>query len=71
MTYHDDGFHYQPGGDLTESFHTYGVEWQPNRIVHFVDGQPIQEWTNPRLLAAMGCWCAVLYDVLTGYQSHR
>jgi len=54
MTYHDDGFHYQPGGDLTESFHTYGVEWQPNRIVHFVDGQPIQEWTNPRLLAAMG-----------------
>ena len=54
MTYHDDGFHYQPGGDLTESFHTYGVEWQPNRIVHFVEGQPIQEWTNPRLLAAMG-----------------
>lgn len=40
--------------DVSETFHTYGVEWQPDRIVHYVDGWPIIRWTNPHILTSMG-----------------
>lgn len=43
----------EPGGNLGETFHVYGLEWQADRLVHYVDGQPVQEWTDETLLAAL------------------
>ena len=40
--------------DLSESFHVYGVEWQPDRIVHYVDGEPVARCPEPVILTAMG-----------------
>lgn len=52
-THRNVGVSAQPGGDLTERFHVYGVEWQPDSIVHYVDGEPIEEWTDETILRAM------------------
>lgn len=43
----------KPGGDLTQAFHTYGLEWRNDRIVPYVDGQAIYEWTDERILQAL------------------
>lgn len=53
-THRSRGESYRPGGDLTETFHVYAVEWQPDHIVHYVDGDPVAVWTNETLLRAMG-----------------
>lgn len=53
-THENIGVSYEPGGDLTEQYHTYGVEWQADRITHYVDGVPIQDWTDTDMLVAMG-----------------
>ena len=52
-TYENINTTHVPGNNLTENFHTYGVEWQPNSISHFVDGQKIWEWTDQTMLLAM------------------
>lgn len=53
-THQNDGVIREHDEDLTERFHDYGVAWLPDRIVHFVDKEPVKEWTNPAMLAAMG-----------------
>jgi len=53
-TYVDVGVDHRPGDNLTENFHQYGVEWRTDRLVHYVDREPIHEWDSARLLAAMG-----------------
>ena len=40
--------------DLSERFRVYGVEWQPERIVHYIDGEPVARCTEPVILTAMG-----------------
>jgi len=40
--------------DLSETFRRYGVEWQPERIVHYLDGQPIIRSTDSDVLTSMG-----------------
>lgn len=56
-THQNDGFWYQPGNEigdsLTENFHVYGVEWQDDRIVHYVDGKSIRVWTDSTIMEAM------------------
>ena len=52
-TYENIDTMHVPGNDLTKEFHTYGVEWQPNSLSHFVDGQKIWEWTDPTMLRSM------------------
>lgn len=42
-----------PGGDLTEEFHTYGLEWHEDRVVPYVDGQAVHEWTDETILSAL------------------
>lgn len=41
---------YEPGDDLTENFHVYGVEWRPDRVAHYVDGERISSWSNSTIL---------------------
>ena len=49
-TYHWDGSYFQPPGnvssDLTAGFHTYGVDWEPDHITWYFDGQAIGSFTN-------------------------
>ncbi|MFC7070537.1 glycoside hydrolase family 16 protein [Halobaculum lipolyticum] len=52
-SYEDVGVAYEPGDDVTENFHVYGVEWRTDRIVHYVDGEPVRRWTDPTVLRAM------------------
>lgn len=52
-THRDVGRTFEPGGVLTECFHVYAVEWRRDRIVHYVNGKPIKEWTDETLLEAM------------------
>jgi len=52
-TYEGMGKSYTPGDDLTENFHVYGVDWQRDRIVHYVDGEPAMVTTDPVVLDAM------------------
>jgi len=47
------GVAYEPGDDVTENFHVYGVEWQTDRIVHYVDGVQVRAWTDATILNAM------------------
>lgn len=42
--YHDKG--YPAGVDLSEDFHVYGVDWQPDYIRWYLDGKLIQEYTD-------------------------
>lgn len=37
------------GGDLSQGFHTYGVLWEENRVVWYIDGQEVQRLTGPRV----------------------
>jgi len=52
-TYQKIGGDYEPDGDLTEEYHIYGVEWQDDYIIHYVDGQPIIKWVQETMLEAM------------------
>jgi len=52
-TYEDIGIAYEHDDDVTQNFHVYGVEWRSDRIVHYVDGDPVQSWTEPEMLTAM------------------
>lgn len=42
-----------PGGDLTAAYHTYGLEWREDRVVPYVDGQAVHEWTDETILRAL------------------
>ncbi|WP_042665784.1 family 16 glycosylhydrolase [Haloferax sp. ATB1] len=44
---------YTPGDDLTENYHIYGVEWQEDRITHYVDGEAVWESTDSTAMQAM------------------
>lgn len=44
---------YSPGGNLTTSFHVYGVEWQSDSISIYVDNQEVVRWTNGTMLRSM------------------
>lgn len=53
-TYRNEGVIRGHDEDLTEEYHDYGVAWLADRIVHFVDQEPVKEWTDPSMLAAIG-----------------
>jgi beta-glucanase (GH16 family) len=36
----DCGGWYNTGTDITQGFHTYGVDWEPTGITYYFDGQP-------------------------------
>jgi beta-glucanase (GH16 family) len=42
--YAQGAFH---GPDLSQDFHTYGVDWEPYSIVWYVDGAAMYSYTNP------------------------
>jgi len=44
---------FEPGGDLSQQFHVYAVEWQPDRITMYVDNQQIQTWRDGSMLQSM------------------
>lgn len=44
---------HMPGDDLTENFHIYGVDWQQDRIVHYVDRKEVMTTTDSTILSAM------------------
>jgi beta-glucanase (GH16 family) len=44
---------YEPGGDLSQRFHVYAVEWQPDRITMYVDNREVQTWRNRTMLQSM------------------
>lgn len=44
---------YRPGDDLTENFHVYGVDWRPDRVVHYVDGEQVMKTADSTLLKAL------------------
>lgn len=44
---------YTPGDDLTENYHIYAVEWQEDRITHYVDGNVAWETTDETAMQAM------------------
>lgn len=44
---------YEPGDDLSENFHVYGVEWQSDGITVYVDGNEVVRWTDPTMLESM------------------
>lgn len=52
-THESIGTKHVPGGDLSKSFHVYGLEWAEDYISHFVDGTEIWRWTNSKMLATM------------------
>ncbi|WP_411968830.1 family 16 glycosylhydrolase [Haloferax sp. YSSS75] len=47
------GGSYTPGDDLTENYHIYAVEWQEDRITHYVDGEVAWETTDSTAMQAM------------------
>jgi len=44
---------YEPGDDLTENFHVYGVDWHTDRIVYYIDREEVMRTTNSTILSAM------------------
>ena len=52
-TYEDIQLTSRPGGDLTEAYHTYGLEWREDRVVPYVDGVAVHEWTDETILRAL------------------
>lgn len=52
-TYEGTGKSFEPGDDLTENFHVYGVEWQTDRVVHYVDGEEVMTTTDSNILQAL------------------
>jgi beta-glucanase (GH16 family) len=38
------------GADLSAGFHTYGVDWEPNKITWYLDGVAVATCTNPSLI---------------------
>ncbi|WP_161605831.1 glycoside hydrolase family 16 protein [Halococcus thailandensis] len=52
-TARDSGTTYTPGGDLTQGFHIYGVEWRSDRISYYVDGKNVAEFSDETMLTAM------------------
>ncbi|WP_411968829.1 family 16 glycosylhydrolase [Haloferax sp. YSSS75] len=52
-THQNLGASYTPGGNLTEKFHRYAIEWQEDRLVHYVDGKVVRKWLNETVLTAL------------------
>lgn len=52
-THRTIGTKHVPGGDLTRTFHVYGLEWREDHISHFVDGIEIWRWTDREMLTTM------------------
>lgn len=52
-THKNVGVSYTPGGDLTEGFHTYAIEWQEDELVHYVDGKVVRKWLDGTLLTSL------------------
>jgi beta-glucanase (GH16 family) len=52
-TYEDVQATSTPGGDLTTAYHTYGLEWREDRVVPYVDGVAVHEWTDETILRAL------------------
>ena len=40
------GREFNTGKNLTQDFHTYGVDWEPDHITWYIDGQPVWSYTN-------------------------
>jgi len=38
------------GVDLSQGFHTYGVDWEPDHITWYIDGQAVATTTNTKLI---------------------
>jgi beta-glucanase (GH16 family) len=41
------GSSYDTGVDLSKSFHTYGVDWEPDHLTFYFDGKAIYSVTDP------------------------
>lgn len=52
-THRNLGASYTPGGDLTERFHTYAVEWRRDELAHYVDGKLVRKRLDDALLTAL------------------
>ncbi|HZU12929.1 MAG TPA: glycoside hydrolase family 16 protein [Chloroflexota bacterium] len=35
------------GTDLSQGWHTYGVDWEPNSLTWYIDGKPVYTFTGP------------------------
>ena len=49
-----------PGGDLHEQFHTYGLEWRPNEAIFYFDGYPIRRETR---MLPTGCAMYIIVNL--------
>jgi len=52
-THESLGTSYEPGDDLGENFHVYGLEWRTDRLVHYVDGTEVSVWDDETMVTAM------------------
>lgn len=44
---------YKSDSDLTDSFHVYGCLWTGYKVIHYVDGVPAAEFTDPTVMKAL------------------
>jgi beta-glucanase (GH16 family) len=40
------GTNYQTGVDLSQGFHTYGIDWQPDHLTWYFDGKAVKTLTS-------------------------
>ncbi|MDR1733268.1 MAG: glycoside hydrolase family 16 protein [Oscillospiraceae bacterium] len=44
------------GWDLYNSYHTYGLEWNPNEYIFYIDGKETSRMTDPELICHIPLW---------------
>jgi beta-glucanase (GH16 family) len=58
------GHDYDAGVDLTQAFHTYGVDWEPNHLTWFIDGKPLFTITDPAAIPQVAMY--LIFNLTVG-----
>lgn len=47
-----------------EWYHTYGLEWSPDKLTFLYDGKPVREVTDPKLISQVASYPLVSHEIL-------
>lgn len=49
--------------DLTSGYHTYGLDWEPNSVTWYVDGQVVKTYTNKYIVPSQAMYFIMNLDM--------
>ena len=64
------GHFYDSPTDLTQDYHTYAVDWQPDHIAWFIDGKEVFRASDPQYITKQPMYLVMNLDVGGDWAGH-